>query len=51
MEQYEWAENGNIRPCPYKDNCRTYMIGCDGQSYWCNNGEVMRKEANNETDN
>lgn len=29
-------ENGNISPCPYKEECTTYPVGCAGLSYWCN---------------
>lgn len=45
-EQLSIAYNGNIMPCPYREDCRTYRIGCDGYSYWCNNAEGMRKEMN-----
>lgn len=44
-EQLSIALNGNIMPCPYREECRTYMIGCSGDSYWCNNAEGMRKEV------
>lgn len=29
------AENGNIKPCPYTKQCRTYLIGCKGETWWC----------------
>lgn len=29
------AENGNVMPCPHKDKCMTYKVGCFGISYWC----------------
>jgi hypothetical protein len=29
------AENGNVMPCPYRQKCRTYQIGCFGISHWC----------------
>lgn len=45
-EQLSIAPNGNITPCPYRDNCRTYNIGCKGMSYWCKNGEAMTEENN-----
>ena len=44
-EQLSIALNGNIMPCPYREECRTYKIGCSGESYWCNNAEGMRKEV------
>ena len=43
MIQYGIADNGNIMPCPYREGCRTYLKGCSGESYWCNNGEAMQK--------
>lgn len=30
-----YAENGNIKPCPYTKQCRTYLIGCKGETWWC----------------
>lgn len=29
------AKNGCIMPCPYRDRCPTYKIGCQGGCYWC----------------
>ena len=29
------AENGNVMPCPHREKCNTYKIGCYGISYWC----------------
>lgn len=29
------AKNGNVMPCPHKDKCMTYKVGCFGISYWC----------------
>ena len=29
------AENGNMMPCPNKERCQTYNVGCYGISYWC----------------
>jgi len=29
------AENGNVMPCPHKEKCMTYKVGCFGISYWC----------------
>lgn len=29
------AENGNVMPCPHKEKCQTYKVGCFGISYWC----------------
>ena len=43
-EQLSFAPNGNLSPCPYRLECRTYGIGCQGGSYWCKNGEGMRKD-------
>lgn len=43
-EQLSIAYNGNIMPCPYREDCRTYKIGCNGYSYWCNNAEGMKSE-------
>lgn len=34
-EQYSFAQNGNIMPCPYRTECGTYGIGCGGVSHWC----------------
>ena len=42
IEQLSFAPNGNLSPCPYRLECRTYGIGCQGVSYWCKNGEEMR---------
>ena len=33
--QMEFALNGNIKPCPYVEQCSTYKIGCNGESWWC----------------
>lgn len=35
-EQLEFVPNGNISPCPYKDDCLNYPSGCKGISHWCN---------------
>ena len=35
MEQLSFAPNGNISPCPYREECCTYPVGCHGESYWC----------------
>lgn len=35
LVQMTFAENGNIKPCPFTDNCMTYKIGCQGESWWC----------------
>ena len=43
--QYEFCENGNIKPCPYKDECINCPAGCSGESWWCK--RIMRKEDNN----
>ena len=29
------TENGNVMPCPHKEKCMTYKVGCFGLSYWC----------------
>ena len=42
------GENGNIKPCPFRESCRTFKIGCQGQTYWCNNAEYMVKDAEND---
>ena len=34
-EQLSFAANGNIMPCPYRDDCFNYSAGCQGLSYWC----------------
>ena len=47
-EQLSIALNGNIMPCPYREECRTYKIGCSGESYWCNNAEGFREEKRDE---
>lgn len=38
-EQLSFMPNGNIAPCPYREECRTYKVGCQGISYWCKRGE------------
>lgn len=43
-EQLSFGFNGNIQPCPYREECRTYKIGCQGISYWCNNKDGMKRE-------
>lgn len=35
IEQLTFADNGNIKPCPYRNECLTYPMGCRGLSYWC----------------
>ena len=35
IEQLSFRGNGNIAPCPYRNQCMTYQIGCNGISYWC----------------
>ena len=29
------APNGFIKPCPYREECSTYKVGCKGLCYWC----------------
>lgn len=38
-----FADNGNVTPCPYREGCFTYGIGCKGQSYWCKSHERQEK--------
>lgn len=45
-EQLTIAPNGNITPCPYREECRTYGIGCKGISYWCESIKGFRKDEN-----
>lgn len=33
--QISFAPNGNISPCPYKEDCINHPAGCGGESYWC----------------
>lgn len=33
--QVRFADNGNIMPCPFTDDCINYPTGCRGISYWC----------------
>ena len=44
-EQLSFMPNGNIAPCPYREGCSTYKVGCQGISYWCKHGEEMRNES------
>ena len=44
-EQLSFMPNGNIAPCPYREKCTTYKIGCQGISYWCKHGEEMKNES------
>lgn len=41
------AENGNVMPCPHKEKCMTYKVGCFGISYWC--GMYGKEQANDST--
>lgn len=38
--QYAFAPNGNIRPCPWLEDCLNYPAGCSGESYWCKRFET-----------
>ena len=29
------APNGNIKPCPYAEQCPNCPAGCKGESLWC----------------
>ena len=44
--QLSFANNGNIRPCPWTAICINHPSGCSGQSYWCKrcDTETDRKE-------
>lgn len=48
MEKYSqlsFAQNGCIKPCPYREKCNTYKIGCGGKCYWC--GRFDKKSNKN----
>ena len=42
-EQLAFGENGNIMPCPYREDCMTYLIGCKGISFWCKSPKIKDK--------
>ena len=46
MEQVKMLENGNISPCPYKDNCPNCPAGCKGISWWC--GRQFKEKDEND---
>ena len=33
--QLSIAPNGNIKPCPYAEQCPNCPAGCKGKSLWC----------------
>lgn len=35
MEQLSFMPNGNIAPCPYRQQCLNHPAGCEGKSHWC----------------
>ena len=35
MMQLTFAPNGNIKPCPWVEDCLNFPAGCSGESYWC----------------
>ena len=35
FEQLSFAPNGNIKPCPYREQCLNHPAGCQGLSHWC----------------
>lgn len=49
-EQLSFGYNGNIAPCPYRKKCKTFMIGCKGQSYWCRMFDNDKKESEQDGD-
>lgn len=44
--QLSFMQNGNISPCPYKDKCSTYNVGCKGISYWCKRFDKKKENKN-----
>lgn len=42
--QLSLAPNGNITPCPYKEECINCPSGCQGISYWCKRYEKKERE-------
>lgn len=47
-EQLGFAPNGFIAPCPYKDKCHTYNVGCKGGCYWCGMFDKKKNEEDDE---
>ena len=43
IEQLSFMPNGNIAPCPYREECITYGSGCRGESYWCKRYDKPKK--------
>ena len=35
IEQLSFMPNGNIAPCPYRQQCLNHPAGCEGKSHWC----------------
>ena len=48
-EQLGFVENGNISPCPYREECSTYKVGCGGFSYWCKRFETNNNDTKGDT--
>lgn len=42
--QLSFAPNGYVKPCPYVEQCSTYLIGCEGGCYWCGRFDKKEKE-------
>lgn len=42
-EQISFKENGNLAPCPHRQDCQTYKVGCQGISYWCKRYDKRRE--------
>lgn len=44
-EQLSFGATGNITPCPYREECSTYKIGCQGNSKWCQDGPFKKEKT------
>lgn len=43
-EQLRIVENGYIAPCPYRNDCTAYRVGCGGRCYWCGMFDKKKEE-------
>lgn len=47
-EQLGFIQNGCISPCPHRDKCNTYNVGCKGGCYWCGMFDKKKIEEDDE---
>ena len=50
MIQFQFADNGNIKPCPYTSECYNFPAGCKGASFWCGRTEYQEHPSNSQED-